>query len=312
MSEYRKTPQITYTVIIPHHNCPHLLERLLNSIPQREDIQIIVVDDASDDDKVPSIVRDDVELCLISRNETKGAGHARNIGMQKAKGIWLLFADSDDYYSEGFINTLDKYKDSNNDMVFFRSFFRKEGDETEINHNCWEETAYSFFFKSKMSLKETKWLGLSMPCPWNKMFRRSYINSIDCKFEEIPMCNDMWFVTYATANVSRAAVIDERLYNYIQYSSGITKSKRPLEHHVQVIKSDKRINRIKMKNGVIDLILLPGFNKDVVIRDFGKATYFKLLFKRILTEVFFDLAIIRKILVKLHIVNRYSIRLCQK
>ena len=38
---------ITYTFIIPHHNCPELLDRCLTSIPQRDDIQVIVVDDNS-------------------------------------------------------------------------------------------------------------------------------------------------------------------------------------------------------------------------------------------------------------------------
>ena len=38
----------TYSIIVPHKNCVPLLQRCLNSIPQRDDIQIIVVDDVSD------------------------------------------------------------------------------------------------------------------------------------------------------------------------------------------------------------------------------------------------------------------------
>ena len=37
------------SIIIPHKNIPKLLERCLNSIPEREDIQIIIVDDNSDE-----------------------------------------------------------------------------------------------------------------------------------------------------------------------------------------------------------------------------------------------------------------------
>ena len=40
---------INYSIIIPHKNIPELLVRCLNSIPEREDIQVIVVDDCSDD-----------------------------------------------------------------------------------------------------------------------------------------------------------------------------------------------------------------------------------------------------------------------
>ena len=98
-----KTKKI-YSFIIPHHNCPNLLYRLLDTIPQREDIEIIVVDDNSDADKVPLINRNDVQLFLIPASESKGAGHARNIGLDHAKGKWLLFADSDDYYEKNVIS----------------------------------------------------------------------------------------------------------------------------------------------------------------------------------------------------------------
>ena len=41
MAEYK------YCVVIPHYNSPKLLSRMLKSVPEREDIQIIVVDDCS-------------------------------------------------------------------------------------------------------------------------------------------------------------------------------------------------------------------------------------------------------------------------
>lgn len=43
---------INYSIIIPHKNIPQLLQRCLDSIPIRDDVQVIVVDDNSDTDKV--------------------------------------------------------------------------------------------------------------------------------------------------------------------------------------------------------------------------------------------------------------------
>lgn len=40
--------EINYSFIIPHRNVPHLLQRCIDSIPKRDDIQIIIVDDNSD------------------------------------------------------------------------------------------------------------------------------------------------------------------------------------------------------------------------------------------------------------------------
>jgi glycosyltransferase involved in cell wall biosynthesis len=53
---------INYSFIIPHHNSPKLLERCLNSIPQRDDIEIIVVDDNSDKEKKAYSDRRDVRI----------------------------------------------------------------------------------------------------------------------------------------------------------------------------------------------------------------------------------------------------------
>ena len=86
---------LNYSIIIPHKNCPDLLKRLLDSIPERDDVQIIVVDDNSDEGKKPSIDRKDTEVILLDAERSKGAGRARNVGLEHAEGKWLLFADAD-------------------------------------------------------------------------------------------------------------------------------------------------------------------------------------------------------------------------
>ena len=55
----------------------------------------------------------------IFTRENKGAGYARNVGLSLAKGKWLLFADADDFFNLGFLNVLDNYIDSDNDIVYF-------------------------------------------------------------------------------------------------------------------------------------------------------------------------------------------------
>ena len=47
--------EFTYSVAIPHYNSPDLLQRMLNSIPERDDIQVIVVDDGSKEENVEKI-----------------------------------------------------------------------------------------------------------------------------------------------------------------------------------------------------------------------------------------------------------------
>lgn len=49
-----------YSIIIPHYNIPELLERCLKSIPQRDDVQVIIVDDYSDAESV-SIIKNELQ-----------------------------------------------------------------------------------------------------------------------------------------------------------------------------------------------------------------------------------------------------------
>ena len=106
----------TFSIIIPHKNIPSLLQRCLDSIPMRDDLQIIIVDDNSDPKKVdfgnfPGL--NDARCHVIFTKEGKGAGYARNIALNIAASKWVLFADADDFYSTDILNEfLDKYKNS--------------------------------------------------------------------------------------------------------------------------------------------------------------------------------------------------------
>ena len=91
----------TFSIIIAHYDIPDLLMRCLKSIPVSEDIQVIVVDDNSPDadtylERYPELSRPYLEFIRAQKNG--GAGYARNIGLDHAKGKWLLFADADDFF----------------------------------------------------------------------------------------------------------------------------------------------------------------------------------------------------------------------
>lgn len=78
----------TYTLIIPHYNIPYLLQRLLKTVPQRIDLQVIIVDDCStkDLDKLNQLKIDFKEIEWYSTGTNGGGGKARNVGLSHAKG----------------------------------------------------------------------------------------------------------------------------------------------------------------------------------------------------------------------------------
>lgn len=287
----------TYSFIIPHHNTPELLNNLIQTIPQRDDIEIIVIDDNSDEGKKPVITREDVKILYISAQESKGAGHARNIGLEHASGKWLLFADSDDFYEEDFINELDKYSNGNDDIIFFSAHIQYDLNKKDIClKRNYIETAFDKYNSSSHTLKDLRRLTLTVNAPWNKMFRNDFVKKIHARFEEIPMANDAWFVKYTGSKAESIGIIDKRLYYYVQYESGITKSKRPLDHYYQTIDSSIRRNKILYDEGFLDLIKFPGFNHQNILRDFGRGTYLRLLFYKLRKDPAFVRSIIYKLL----------------
>lgn len=210
-----------FTIIIPHKNNPDLLQRCVNSIPERDDVQIIVIDDNSDEDKRPSINRIDIEVIILDADQAKGAGRARNVGLEQANGKWLLFADSDDYYKEGFLEILDKYVDSSFNVIYF-SYEHRDGKTNEILppqdfHRFFEE-----YDGSKLSKDQVRF---HHNVPWTKMVLRDYLRKNDIIFEETPNGNDILFsmkVGYYTENIT---VIKQPLYVYVRNENSIITTK---------------------------------------------------------------------------------------
>jgi len=98
--------------------------RCLKSIPVSEDIQVIVVDDNSADadtylDKYPELSRTYLEFVRTTKGG--GAGYARNVGLDRAKGKWILFADADDFYVDDMYDIICSYADSEADVIYFKN-----------------------------------------------------------------------------------------------------------------------------------------------------------------------------------------------
>lgn len=212
---------IKYSIIIPHYNAPHLLQRCLKSIPVREDIQVIVIDDCSPGFEgyiadYPELSRPYLELYSTGTNG--GGGKARNVGLQHVKGDWILFADCDDFFVDGFVVFLEKYVNSSFDIVFF-------------NVRCYDETG-----KSVRGIKEKLYdlykqrgdervFRYCYTEPWGKLFRRSLINDNSIKFEEVIVANDFLFSVKTGYFAREVQISQEYLYNYTIMSSSTSRGK---------------------------------------------------------------------------------------
>jgi len=89
-------PEIT--VIVPTRNRAALLERTLRSVLANDvDLEIVVVDEASEDDTVETVAAlADARIRLLRHDRPRGVAGARNHGIAEARAPWLAFSDDDD------------------------------------------------------------------------------------------------------------------------------------------------------------------------------------------------------------------------
>ena len=112
-----------YSVIIPCWNQERLVTSCLDSIPKREDTEIIVVNDGSTDRTLWTLeeYKKNVypELIIITYEENKGVSYARNKGLEASKGKYVVFIDSDDYVYANTFNKICDYYYNQADMIFY-------------------------------------------------------------------------------------------------------------------------------------------------------------------------------------------------
>ena len=216
MGDY-KMGSINYSIIIPHKNCPDLLQRCLNSIPVVPDIQIIIVDDNSDNDIVdfnnfPGKERINTEIYFTK--EGKGAGYARNIGLERVKGKWVLFADADDYFTEDFYSIISDYKNSENDIVFFSatSIYPETGEKAN-RHLAIEESVHKCIAGDEDCIRYYR------ASPIAKMIKKSLIEDHNICFDEVKASNDTMF-SLKTGYYAKGICADERVVYIITVRSG--------------------------------------------------------------------------------------------
>lgn len=203
---------VAYSIIIPHYGIPGLLRRCLASIPQREDFQIIVVDDKSPDfdtyrERYPDLFREGVTWLQTPHNG--GAGLARNIGLDRAVGKWLLFADSDDFFTESMAELLDTYKDAEEDIIYFR---RRSVLSDNLGETSKRDSWMDGMFERALSSGDFREIRFNHCVPWGKMIRRSLVEENQIRFDELPFSNDVMFSITAGSKAGSVAVIDRELY----------------------------------------------------------------------------------------------------
>ena len=206
---------IKVSVIIPVYNVENYLRQNLQSVADQtiRDIEIICVDDGSTDSSY-SIIEEFAEKdsrFIPVKQENGGAGAARNNGLRRARGKYLSFLDSDDFFDPAMLEeAYNKAEETKADFVVFGSDQYYE-DTNEFKSVSWvvrypELPPYQPFGRRAMTDNIFK---VFVGWAWDKLYNREWVLQNNLWFQEQRTSNDMLFVFSAVAIAKRIAYVEK-------------------------------------------------------------------------------------------------------
>ena len=164
------------SIIIPIYNTGEKLTRCLDSIISQEyqHFECLMIDDGSTDIS-PSIIEHYAQKDSRFKAFHKpngGVSSARNFGLERAVGEWILFIDSDDYIKPEHLSRMTAAITEDVDMVLtgFESVQPKGS-----TYHRYDDRIYKGTDQIKRFVLETDFLKNMIP--WDKMFRADLINA---------------------------------------------------------------------------------------------------------------------------------------
>lgn len=213
------------SIVIPVFNCKAFLDQCLKSVFNQtfSSFEVIIVDDGSSDGthELAKLYSNRYSQFSIHQQNHSYAGAARNLGISKASGDYILFLDGDDYFEPTLLEkAYARITETDADICCFkaRSLNNETGKISDIKHSCRTELCPTSSTFNRISNSRYLYC-FTTPAPWTKMFKRSFIEENNLRFQEIRSANDFCFVHTALSVANKITVLDECLVTYRQHNS---------------------------------------------------------------------------------------------
>lgn len=203
------------SVVIPVYQVSDCVERCITSVMAQtyQDIECILVDDATKDDSIDKCERliaeysGRIKFEILHHEENKGLSAARNTGIKVATGDFVFFLDSDDEITSECIENLmtlaQKYPDA--EIVVGNTLVVKDGSPERVwikeetpELICPNETIVDYYHKRAIP-----------NAAWNKLIKRSFIEKHSLYFEEGIIHEDILWMFYVVKYLPVVALVKE-------------------------------------------------------------------------------------------------------
>ena len=221
--------QHLFSIIVPVYNVEDCLERCISSLVQQdfpeEKYEIILVDDGSGDSSGSKCDGYSEAYANVKafHKENGGLSSARNYGVDRADGKYVLFVDSDDYLERNTCRRLSEALTGAGpvDAVVYNGV-EEHGLEKHILRHITEEKVFDDG-KAYM-LEQYRDRGMNVEA-WLYLYRRKYLDQNRLRFREGILHEDVEFTPRALLPAGRVMELPDLFYHYVVREDSISTRK---------------------------------------------------------------------------------------
>ncbi len=241
-----------FSVIVPVYNVAEYLEKCVQSILANDcsDCELLLVDDGSTDGRsgpmCDAFAAAHPNLIQVIHKPNGGLGDARNAGLERAKGEYVVFIDSDDHIAPDYLATISAAVDRSPADVYTFDFFLDFGEETEVFPNSRDLPEGTVF-----TLAQQPGLLLQQPNAWSRVWKRELFMSTGIRYPARVWYEDIRTSGKLFAKASGIVAIHKPLYYYYIRDNSITRN-RNLEKNMEILDAMEDLLGYFQTNGLFD------------------------------------------------------------
>lgn len=240
------------SIIIPVYNAEAYLRQCIESVANQtyKEVEIILINDGSTDEsgEICNRYAEKDQRIIVIHKENGGVSSARNEGLKRSTGHYIMFVDSDDWINNDTIGTLISIQNKNEyEIIMFGSYRENllldqiEEIRDEKGHFNAKDEIRSIL---PILIKDEKINAL-----WNKMYKANIIKDNDIRFEEsLNIAEDVLFNYQVFLNIKSFYTLNQSFYHYmIRDVESLTKRYNPEKYEMLMFVNNYIQNEL-MKN----------------------------------------------------------------
>ncbi|NSL89789.1 glycosyltransferase [Chitinophaga sp. Mgbs1] len=221
-----KQPELS--IIVPVYNVESYLEACLDGILQTDltNREVIIVDDGSTDTSAQIINRYKQRYpgITVYRKENGGLSDARNYGLERATGKYVIFPDSDDLVHAGAFDKMIAEAERQHADIVVADYYEFSEEGKHYRKDRYDKAIIEKPLITEEERLHPLFLIDVSFAVWNKLYRRSFLSENNLTFLKGFWFEDLDFVFTAFYRAGKVVKVNEMLIGYRQRSGSIMKN----------------------------------------------------------------------------------------